>query len=95
MKSAYELAMERLRRKDAEDGVAEAPLTDAQKAAIAEARSFCEAKLAEMQILHRSALVGMTDPAARQQADADYRRDVQRVTDERDRKIARVRAGEP
>ena len=33
-KSAYELAMERLRKKDAEQGITTAPLTDAQKAAI-------------------------------------------------------------
>ncbi len=33
-KSAYEIAMERLRRKDREEGVAERPLTDEQKAAI-------------------------------------------------------------
>ena len=37
-KSAYELAMERLRRKDREGGTVEQPLTEAQKAAIAEAR---------------------------------------------------------
>ncbi len=45
-KSAYELAMERLRRKDAEEGVERAPVTDAQKAAIAEIRNFYEARLA-------------------------------------------------
>ncbi len=37
-KSAYELAMERLRQKDREAGVEERPLTEKQKAAIAEAR---------------------------------------------------------
>ena len=37
-KSAYELAMERLRQKDREAGVEERPLTDQQKAAIAQAR---------------------------------------------------------
>ncbi len=37
-KRADELAMERLRPKEREAGVEERPLTDAQKAAIAEAR---------------------------------------------------------
>ncbi len=39
-KTAYELAMERLRRKDREEGVVERPLTDAQKAAITEGPGF-------------------------------------------------------
>src|SRR6266581_2497682 len=55
-KTAYELAMERLRRKDREEGVVERPLTDAQKAAITEARKVYEAKVAEREILHRDAL---------------------------------------
>ena len=38
-KSALELVMERLRKKDAETGVTETTLTDEQRAAIAEARS--------------------------------------------------------
>ena len=42
-KSAYELAMERLRQKDREAGVEERPLTDQQKAAIAEARQVYQA----------------------------------------------------
>ena len=53
-KSALELVMERLRKKDAETGVAEQKLTDEQKAAIAEARSVYEARVAERQILQRS-----------------------------------------
>ena len=56
-KSAYELAMERLRQKDREAGVAERPLTDAQKAAIAEARQIYQARMAEREILHRDALL--------------------------------------
>ncbi len=39
-KSAYELAMERLRKKDQEAGEDDRPLTDEQKSAIAEVRSF-------------------------------------------------------
>jgi hypothetical protein len=46
-KSALELAMERLRKKDADAGVAGTPLTDAQRTRIAEVRNFYDAKLAE------------------------------------------------
>jgi hypothetical protein len=92
-KSAYELAMERLRRRDAEAGVVEQPLTAAQKDAIAEARNVCEAKLAEMLILHRAARARAQDPAALAELDEHHRRDVQRATDDRDRRIARIRAG--
>ena len=52
-KSALELVMERLRKKDAESGVAEQKLSDEQKAAIADARSVYEARVAERQILQR------------------------------------------
>ncbi len=61
-KSAYELAMERLKKKDADAGVVEHKLTDAQKAAIAEARSMHEARVAEVQILHRSKQLSAVDP---------------------------------
>ena len=54
VKSAYELAMEKLRKKDSEQGVESAPLTDAQKEEIAEIRSFYRAKLAEREILFQS-----------------------------------------
>ena len=46
-KSAYELAMERLRQKDREAGVEERPLSDEQKAAIADARQVYQARMAE------------------------------------------------
>ena len=50
-KSSFELAMERLRAADRESGVEEKTLTDAQKAAIAEARSVASSRLAEREIL--------------------------------------------
>jgi hypothetical protein len=90
-KSAYELAMERLRRKDAEAGVAEKALTGDQKAQIAEARSRAEARIAELKILHASRTAGLFDPLEREAADAELRREIERVTEERDRAIARIR----
>src|SRR5512147_2149071 len=55
-KTAYELAMERLARKDQDAGGASRPLTDAQKAAIAEARQLHQSRVAEREILHQAAL---------------------------------------
>ena len=90
-KSAYELAMERLKQRDAERGVVDAPPTDDQKAAIAEARSVHAAKVAELEILHRSKASSVFEPDARALLDAEYRDDVRRLNDELDRKITRIR----
>ena len=79
-KSAVELAMERMRRKDADSGVVERPTTDEQKAAIAEARSLHASKVAELEILHRSKMAGLFDPADRVQAEEAYRRDLRGCT---------------
>ena len=92
-KSAYELAMERLRKQDAESGAASRPLTDEQRAAIAEVRNFYEAKAAEVEVLHQSALRRAADPDARALLEEHYRRDRERLNSERDSKIAKIRQG--
>ena len=95
-KSAFELAMERLRRKDREEGVEETALTDDQRAAIAEIRRVYEAKLAEREILHHSSLRKAShDPEALEALEADYRRDRERIASERERKIEGVHRGGP
>jgi hypothetical protein len=93
-KSAYELVMERLRKKDADAGIEQKPLTDAQRAAIAEAKNFYEAKLAEQEVLHQSALNRTFDPEARASLDEEYRRDRERLNSERDAKLDRIRKGD-
>jgi|SRR5688572_4466935 len=93
-KSSYELAMERLRKKDAEAGVERRPVTDAQKAAIAEIRNFYEAKLAELELLHQGRLRSMFDPAERAAREEEYRRDRERFSSERDAKIEKARRGD-
>lgn len=90
-KSAFELVMERLKKKDAEAGIEEKPLTDAQRAAIAEARQIYEARVAERRILHDSAMLGLFDPAERAERQAELRRDLERLADERDSKIRQIR----
>ena len=85
--------MERLRKQDAEAGIDEKPLTDAQRQAIAEARSVYEARVAERRIMHNSAIAGLVDPAERAQREEELRRDLDRFESDRDGKIKRIRAG--
>lgn len=92
-KSAYELAMERLRRKDSEEGLEERSSSPEQREAIAEARRVAQAKLAEREILHQSAARGVLDPASREALDMEYRRDRERIASDRDRKIEEIRRG--
>lgn len=90
-KSALELAMERLRRKDAEEGRDERLLSSEQKEEIAEIRRVYSARLAQAEILHKSSLLSAFDPEVRQKLEADYRHDVERLNEEREKKIASVR----
>ena len=90
-KSAYELAMERLRLKDKEGGVVERPLSSEQKAAIAEARRVYEAKVAEREILHRDALRKAKSHEEIATLDAELTQDLGRLTRDRDRKITEIR----
>jgi hypothetical protein len=90
-KSAIELAMERLRKKDRDEGVEDRPVTQPQREAIAEARKVCEARLAEREILHHSAMAKAMDPESRAALDDEYRRDRERITYDRDRKIEEIR----
>ena len=92
-KSAYELAMARLKKKDEEAGVTSTPVTDEQKAAIAEVRNFYEAKLAEQQVLHQSALRKVTSLEQHEALEQEYRRERERLTSERDRKVEKIRRG--
>jgi hypothetical protein len=93
-KSAIDLVMERLRKKDAEAGVTETALTDEQRAAIAEARNIYEARVAERKIMHHSAVLSVFDPAERQTLDDVLRRDLERFESDRDKKIAKIREGQ-
>ena len=92
-KTAYELAMARLRQKDQEAGVEERPLTDAQKAAIVEARNVYEARIAEREILHRAALQRAQSHEEVERLNTEYQRDRDRLAVDRDRKIAEVKGG--
>jgi len=90
-KSAYELAMERLRKKDAEAGIVEQKLTDEQKAAIAEARSIYEARVAERKILHENKMIRTVVPQDAEALAKDYHRDLERFQSDLDAKIRKIR----
>lgn len=93
-KSAIEIAMERLRQKDAAAGVVPQALTDEQKAAIAEVRSVYEAKLAHADVMHQSTLARVGDPEARAAFESQYRRERERFVSEREGKIEKIRNGD-
>jgi hypothetical protein len=90
-KSALEIAMARLRQKDAERGEQAAPLTEDQKARIADVRQAAQAKLAQEDILYQSSLSRTWEPEARAKLEAEHRMDVQRINDEAERKVQKIR----
>ena len=94
-KSAYELAMARLRKKDQEEGVVERSVTEEQKAAIAEARQVHQSRVAEREILHQAALRKAASHEELEQLNLALRRDLDRLATDRDRKIAQIRGETP
>jgi hypothetical protein len=92
MKSAYELALERMEKEGVERPRADA-LSDEVKRRIAEARRATEAKLAELEILHRDQLKQLADPAQIEEQEELYRRDKERLTADGERAVARLRRG--
>lgn len=92
-KSALDIVMERLRRKDAEAGTTQQALTDQQRAAIADIRSLYDAQVAERRIMHQSAVAAVFDPAVLEEREAELHRDLDRFERERDEKIKRIWEG--
>ena len=90
-KSAVELAMARFKKQDADEGVTDRVLTDDQKNEIAEVRKTYGAKLAQEEILFKSGAQAALDPESRRTLEDNYRRDVERINHERDRKIEKIR----
>ena len=90
-KSSYELAMERLKKKDAAEGVEERFVSEEQKAEIAEIQRVYAAKVAEIEILHKSKLMTVFDAEERMKIEQEHRRDLERLKDDRERKLAKVR----
>jgi hypothetical protein len=94
-KSAFEIAMDRLRQKDAEAGVTAVALTDEQRAAIAEVRNIAQAKLAHAEVMHESDRVRAADAESLAVMDDGHRRDRERVIADREARIEKIRRGMP
>ena len=92
-KSAYELAMERLLKRDQEAGEGGLPLSEEQRGEIAEVKKVYQAKLAEQEILHKAALKTTHEPEARATLEEQYQRERERTISERDRKLDSIRSG--
>jgi hypothetical protein len=91
-KSAFELVMERLKKKDAEAGIQEQTLTDEQRAQIAEAKSVYEARVAERRIMFQSQTAAIFDPAELELRREELRRDLAQFESDRDAKIQKIRS---
>ncbi|RJP34384.1 MAG: hypothetical protein C4527_02310 [Candidatus Omnitrophota bacterium] len=88
MKSAYELAMERL-EKESPSGPS---LTDEQKAALAEADNQCTSRIAEKKILAEQEIQkNYGNPEACQTIQERLQTDIRLIESERDRKKKEIR----
>ena len=92
MKSAYELALERMSGQGIEPPREEA-LSAEVRQHMAEVRQKAAAKLAEIEILHRDALRKSQDFAAREKAEEEYHRERRRLEEDRDRQVEKLRRG--
>lgn len=90
MKSAYEIALERLEQRGIEKPQAEA-LSDEARAEVAEIRAKARAELANLEILHRDRLAKASDPEAREREEHHYLKERARLESRRDRAIAKLR----
>jgi hypothetical protein len=90
MKSAYELALERMEKQGIERPREEG-LSEAVREQVAELRRQAEAKTAELEILHRERLKKTYDPTKRQEEEEEYVRERRRIEEDRDRKIGKLR----
>ena len=93
LKSAYELALERLEGQGIERP-REENLDPELRERLGEVRAKAEAKLAELEILHRGRLRKIADPQERAEAEREYVAERRRIEERRDRSLERLRRGE-
>ncbi len=92
MKSAYELALERLEKQGIEPPRDEA-LDEETRERMAEVKRKAKAELAQLEILHRDRSQAPGDPAAAAQAEQDYLLERRRIEERRDRELEKLRSG--
>ncbi len=92
IKSAYELALERM-----ESVGIDRPRDQAYSAEVLasmdDARRKAQAKLAELEILYRKRLFEIVDPGAADLEEREYRAECERIESRRDRDIEKLRDG--
>ncbi len=91
LKSAWELALDRLRARDGRDV---AVLTERQKRAIAEVRESFRRRRAEAQVLHEQAMrkaAGKGDRERMALLAEEHRRDLERLEQEERRRVQEIR----
>jgi hypothetical protein len=95
-KSAWEIALEKLRKQDRERGeTGPRSLSPAQKKSIADLRARFQARLAEAEILHRSNQAKAAgDAEALEKLEEEFRIERRRIEDQRESAIAKVRGGD-
>ena len=91
MKSAYELALERLEAQGIERPREEA-LSEETKHAIADARRLTESKLAELEILHRDKLKKLDDPTKLAEQEEYFQLEKSRITSAGDSAVEKLRS---
>ena len=88
-KSAYELAMEKLK---ARGDYEERKLTDEQKKAIADIRSRYRARIAQIEIEHQSKLASVTSYEDLEKLKNELVREKERLNGEMEEKVEEVRS---
>ena len=91
MKTAYELALERMEALGVERPHQES-LPEATKQAIAEARRVTESKLAELEILHRDKMRKLDQPEQLEAQEEYYRLERDRLAADGEARVAKLRA---
>lgn len=92
MKSAYDLALERLEAQGIEKPREEA-LTGETKQALADARRLTEAKIAELEILHSDKMAKLADPVKRAEQEEFYRRERESIERDGEMRVEKIRRG--
>jgi len=90
MKSAYELALERMEREGIEPPREEA-LSEEVREKMATIRQYAEARLAELEILYRDKMKQLYEPEKRAEEEDYYRRERRRLEGDRDSKLEKLR----
>lgn len=90
LKSAYELALERLESQGIERPRGDA-FSEETRHRMAEVRKRAESELAQLEILHKKRLREARDPSARKELEDEYVRERRRIEDRRERDLEKLR----